>query len=133
MVEIQRNYIEDVLQGLFHTEAMSDTPEQSRICPFCTYRGTDHPDLISHILDNHPERVKQYIESLDYILKNPVDNINVAYDWADLIGHPSASMTCAFCGQELWDDAYAKKHMNVVHKQEFEAVSEMLKEYGKNE
>ena len=130
------NTIETFLENLFHSEAFSSNPEQKRRCPFgkCyEHEFESHPELIFHIMEEHPEEVKKYAESVDFILKNPVDNINMSYWWTDLIGHPSESMSCAFCGEYLADQNI-HQHMRVLrHNQEFEAVSEMLKEYGKNE
>lgn len=131
MVEFKRISVESFLESLFHSESFSQAPEQQRQCPFgkCfNHEFETHNELIDHMFTEHHDEVKSYIDSIDYIIKNPVDNINFSYWLADLTGHPSASMSCAFCGEDL-SEQNVTRHMNLAHKKEFEAVEEMLKEY----
>ena len=112
--------VTDILPELFHSSYMFGQNEQYRKCPICKdVKYEDHEDLAVHIIDEHPEKLTEYANSISEMINHPLDY----FIYEGLFG----SATCSVCGKRLETELEMNRHM-LSHKQYFKNIVKWLQE-----
>ena len=115
--------VTNILPEFFHSSYMFGQSEQYRKCPICKdNKYYDHEDLAAHIVDEHPEKLTEYANSISEMLNHPLDY----FVYESLYG----SAACSICGKRLATEIEMNKHM-LSHKQYFKDVLKWLRDRAK--
>ena len=111
-----------ILPELFRSNYMSGESEHYRKCPVCSHIEYAHEDLAMHMVDEHPTKLKEYADSILYMLKYPVSYF--AYQ-----GQLGMNM-CSICGEQDMTNYELNRHM-LSHKEYFHDIIKWLRERAK--
>ena len=115
--------VTEILPELFHSSYMLDQSEQYRKCPVCEQNESfDHQDLAEHIINEHPEKLTEYADSISEMLNNPLNY----FVCESLYEDPA----CSICGKRPVTKLELNEHM-LSHKQYFKDIVKWLRERAK--
>lgn len=108
---------ETILEEMFHSDYFSEKPEARAICPECDDDYKTHGRLVNHIINRHPEYLKNYSRSLDKMLQNPLEYFSFS---------PNSGGLCLFCATDYPLDNELIRHIKRDHKDDFERFKEEM-------
>ena len=141
------------LTGLFHSKMFEGEVEQDRGCPFCDMHFNEetgypkfysskrkrweylegHMDVALHILEEHPDKLFRYAESIDGILENPIGNIESSLDgWLGnlieeekLLGYENQCSLCNFLPQ-FRGKLELRQHFEKEHREQLKQIKDIM-------
>ena len=147
------------LTGLFHSTMFEGESEQERECPFCDMRFNEetgepefysskrkkweflegHIDLAAHILEEHPDKLFRYAESIDGILENPIGNIESSLDgWLDRLvveeKFPEYENQCSLCNfvPQFRGKLELRQHFEKEHREQLKQIKDIMENMQKD-
>ena len=141
------------LTGLFHSKMFEGESEQERECPFCEKRLDEemdepmwysskrkryeplenHIDVALHILEEHPDKLFRYTESIDGMLENPIGNIESSLNgWLKLLIDedrlPDFENQCAICGfnPQFRGKLELRQHFEKEHREQLKQIRDIM-------
>ena len=143
----------DFLTGLFHSKMFEGEVEQERECPFCDMRFNEetgepefysskrkkweflegHIDLAVHLLEEHPDKLFRYTESIDGMLENPIGNIEASIEgWLERLDEDKKlhhdENQCSLCNfvPQFRGKLELRQHFEKEHREQLKQIKDIL-------